>query len=219
MVKKTCWKKGSLSNATSKGAFKRAASDPSLWSSDMKGAKRGRFKGTKAPVKEDTGKEELDANDGDSASESEPDDDHQRDGKKQRSSTENEGDEVPNEGGWTKPVKERERGSLGVGGEEATYPCKLCLKQLAPEFFNAKRLNGVRRGWVQPEELACKECNLSLANHLAPSLKAGGPLARAKKVEKSEKKLIGVEHSAAVSTAAAADATRSSSFALLQDEA
>mmetsp|Transcript_50037 Transcript_50037/g.93061 ORF Transcript_50037/g.93061 Transcript_50037/m.93061 type:complete len:198 (-) Transcript_50037:100-693(-) len=185
MVKKSCWKKGSLSNTTSKGGFKRAVTDPSIWSSDMKGQKRGRWKGggTGSP-KEDNDVDETEI--GESAIDEGTVEDETtielQDAKKQK--TQGEGG---CEGGWSKPAKQRERGSEGVE-EKESYKCKLCRKELPPDSFNAKRLNGVRRGWVQLEELACKDCNASLAQILAPSLKLGGPLARAKRVEKAQKK-------------------------------
>lgn len=74
--------------------------------------------------------------------------------------------------------KERLGGSVGELGGAPSYVCRKCQQDLPPEKFNKKRLNGVRRGWVRLDELACKDCNLETPPPL-PCV-GGGPLSRAK---------------------------------------
>jgi len=89
-------------------------------------------------------------------------------------------------GGWKHRAKKRIAGSVGKDGGPETFSCKVCLTALPPAFFNAKKLNGVRRGWTPEEDLACKTCNLVRAQMaLCPQFKLGGPLARAKSKEKA----------------------------------
>ena len=93
-------------------------------------------------------------------------------------------------GGWQKEKAQRLGGSVGKDGGDATYRCRACQQDLKPEAFNAKKLNGVRRGWVDKSALACKSCNALAASVFALEgghkvKKYGGPMARAKKEAKS----------------------------------
>jgi len=89
-------------------------------------------------------------------------------------------------GGWIRAPKKREGGVQGKEGGEASYTCKVCQEDLEPVAFNAKKLNGVRRGWTSPLDLACKACNLRTSELNAQKVKHGGPLARAKMAEKAQ---------------------------------
>jgi len=82
-------------------------------------------------------------------------------------------------GGWKVESKVRERGSVGDNGGKDTYVCKYCRLDLPTSHFNAKKLNGVRRGWVKEEEISCKNCNFLVTRSNDAPVR-GGPLSRDK---------------------------------------
>ena len=77
---------------------------------------------------------------------------------------------------------------MGADGAPSAFPCGVCSEELPSEAYNAKRLNGVRRGWVQLADLACKRCNAARAEALMGPVRIGGPLSRAKEQLKAAHK-------------------------------